>query len=364
MGAVLSKYGEYFLTLMALGLLFGPVICYLISGWVARRREILGSFVPETIKLYFNIFYFADFGDSQNPQDDFRNLYDWRYSRQHFGIPSVCLFATSIFFLAFASSTIFGWLRGEAAPESDPVAIAVAAIAGAYMWVLYDLIRRAQQRDLHPPNLLRASFRLIVAAPLGYAIGALLDKSAAVPVAVLLGAFPTKTLFTIARRIASSRLSLGDPRREPAHELELLQGVERAQAERFEDEGVVTILQLAYSDPIDLTIRTNFSFSYVVDCCSQALAWLYFQQDLAKMRRFGLQGGQEIYNLISEIEGDYGDELQKQAEKCRNLAAADLKMDPQAFERSLREVAGDPYTEFLCDVWCASTENEQASDTG
>ena len=46
--------------------------------------------------------------------------------------------------------------------------------------------------------------------------------------------------------------------------------------ERYKDEGITTICGLAYADPIDLTIRTNFDFNYVVDCVSQALMWIYF----------------------------------------------------------------------------------------
>jgi hypothetical protein len=30
------------------------------------------------------------------------------------------------------------------------------------------------------------------------------------------------------------------------------------------------------SDPIDLTIRTNYDSNYVLDCVSQALMWIYF----------------------------------------------------------------------------------------
>jgi hypothetical protein len=222
------------------------------------------------------------------------------------------------------------------------------------MWVLHDFIKRAQQQDIVPANVFWASFRFLIAVPLGFAIATLFKKELGIAVAVFLGAFPTRTLFTIFRREVTSRLKMASPENIPVHELKSLQGIERDQAERFEDEGIVTILQLAYSDPIDLTIRTNFSFSYVVDCCSQALAWLYFQQDLPKMRRYSLRGGQEIRTLISEIDGENnGDpQEQKQAKKCRDIVAKELKMNPEVFERTLREVAADPYTDFLCEIWC------------
>lgn len=354
MDTILSKYGEYFLTVIALALLFGPVIHYFLRGWVDRRREILGSFSEKNIKKYFEIFFFANLGTSENPQQTFANLYHRRFGRQHFIIPMVCLFVVSSFLLILVSRTAFLWLREKSDLQSGLPPIAVAAVAGAYMWVLHDFIRRVQSRDLVPTNVFWASFRLLIAAPLGFAIATLFNEEIGVAVAVLLGAFPTRSLFTISRRIAQQRLSVGDVGKETSYELKNLQGIGISQAERFEDEGVVTILQLAYSDPIDLTIRTNFSFSYVVDCCSQALAWLYFQQELPKMRRYSLRGGQEIQSLISEIDGDnnVSPQEQKQAEKCRHIVATELKMNPEAFERTLREIGEDPYTDFLCNIWC------------
>lgn len=359
MCTILNEYSEYFLTVIALGLLFGPVVHYLVSGWVAKRREILSSFTKEAIRRYFKVFFSAKLEAIKDPKLEFTNFYDKRFGRQHYIIPGVCLFAISGFLLVLVSWTSFLWLRQESSHQLTLPPIAVAAVAGAYMWVLHDFIRRAQQRDLGPTNLFWASFRLLIAAPLGFAIATLFRDEVGVAIAVLLGVFPTRTLFTIARRLVRSRLNLGSFREEPSYELEALQGIRRVQAERFADEGIESILQLAYSDPIDLTIRTNFSFSYVVDCCGQALAWLYFGQDLAKMWRFGLRGGQEIYSLIAEIDKLFPSEtrnpqeIAKQAKKCLELVAAEMKMDPQALERSMREIAEDPYTRFLCDVWCA-----------
>lgn len=355
---IFSEYGEYILSVIALGILFGVVIHYLISGWIDRRREILGSFSKKAIEEYIELFFFSELRGSENPELAFRRLYHKRFVRRYFLIPGACLLAISGFLLVLVSSTVFVWLRKESNYPLDLPPIAVAAVAGAYMWVLYDFIGRARRRDLGPTDLFGASLRFLIAAPLGFAIATLFRDEVGVPIALLLGAFPTRALFTIARRVVTSKLNLGSIGEERGYELESLQGIGRAQAERFEDEGVANILQLAYSDPLDLTIRTNFSFSYVVDCCSQALAWLYFQRDLEKMRRFGLRGGQEIQTLISEIDGDYEgdakkrDDVAKRAKKCRDLVAAELKMDPQALERSMREIAEDPYTRFLYDVWC------------
>jgi hypothetical protein len=198
---------------------------------------------------------------------------------------------------------------------------------------------------------------------LGYGIAAIFKEQAGIPIAILLGAFPTQTLMTMSRRILQSRLKQTDLVDESGRELEELQGIGRVHAERLKAEGMLTIEQLAFSDPIDLTIRTNFSFSYIVDCCSQALAWLYFRSDLDKMGKYGLRGAQEIASLVYELDGgeQSGDpseeEAKKKAAECVKTVARELqRKDLITFERVLREIAEDPYTQFLYDVWCAGFE--------
>ena len=354
MGTILGTYGEYFLGTVAFVLMAGPVVHHLVWGWRGKREEVVASFLKSGIKSYFSLFFPAQFGASKDPESEFRDFYDRRFGRQRFIIPGVLLAVASGFLLSFASWAVFVWLRQERDPCLEIPPVAIGAFAGGYIWVLYDLFKRAHQRDLRPPNLFWAAFRLFVSAPLGYGIAGIFKEQAGVPIAILLGAFPTQTLMTMGRRIVLSRLKQTDLVDESGRELEELQGIGRVQAERFRAERVSTIVQLAYSDPIDLTIRTNFSFSYVVDCCSQALAWLYFRDDLDKMGRYGLRGAQEIASLIGELSVE---ETKERAEKCVKTVAEVLqRKDLSTFERVLREVAEDPYTEFLCEVWCAGSE--------
>jgi len=145
-------------------------------------------------------------------------------------------------------------------------------------------------------------------------------------------------------------MDLGEFGEEGVTELERLQSITTTTAERYSDEGVTTILQLAYADPVAHTIRTSFGFSYVVDCVSQALAWIYFEDDLKKMRKYSLREVQEIANLIDELND--GNRMQKARAKLMiEQLATELKVNPQILARTVREVHGDPYTQFLCNVW-------------
>lgn len=361
---MIVTYGEYFVAVIALVLLFAPVFCYLRSGWALKCKEILDNFTDKGIEKYFSLFFPArDKTIKENLKVDFSDFYDRRFGRKHFIIPGLLLFAVSGFLLFLVSWVVFGWLRKGSGIELDLPPVAVAAFVGAYAWVLLDLIAKAHLCDLKPTNLLNASFRLVLSAPLGLAVAALLKDQAGIPVALFLGAFPTRTITTMARRKAGSFLNLENSSNHDPSQLQTLQGLNREVRERFEQEGVSTILQLAYSDPIVLTMRTNFSFSYVVDCCSQALAWLYFEDKLKRIRSFGLRGAQEINNLIGEIDDSENQpDCAKRAGQCLNIAAAELEMDSMTFEWILREVAEDPYTKFLCEIWCSDSVDEHGGE--
>ena len=342
-----------------LALLLVPPIIYLFTGWAVRRSEIVGAMSARGAELYFRQFYPA-LTPGKDVLKAFGKHYLRRYGRRHYVLPLLLLGSVASFLLLLAIHTVFDWLVGTSS-KSDLPALAIGAIAGAYMWVVGDVLLRCRQRQLGPTDLYWAALRFIVATPLGYAFAGVLKPEVAVGVAVLLGAFPTNTLLTIARRVGNRKLGLSEGGTEAESEVEQIQGITQGLAERFRDEGVSTILQLAYSDPVDLTIRTSFSFNYVTDCVSQALAWIYLEGDLEKTRKLSLRGAQEINTLIEELEDGTEGEKQTALATIARVAGA-LNIDRDVFERLLREIAFDPYTEFIVDIWHLS-EDEDTEET-
>ena len=90
----------------------------------------------------------------------------------------------------------------------------------------------------------------------------------------------------------------------------------------------------------------------MVDAASQALAWLYLEDSLAKLRVYSLRGAQEIATLVSELDGDDAS-LKQIARTTIDEAAVTLNAKATSFERTLREIADDPYTQFLSAVWAS-----------
>src|SRR5882724_2160607 len=152
---------------------------------------------------------------------------------------------------------------------------------------------------------------------------------------------------------------MGDQQGDSVLELMQLQSIDRSNAERFQDEGISTISTLAWADPIDLTIRTNFDFNYVLDCMSQALLWVYFQDKTKLLYPLSLRGAQETNALMKDIAGvtfpiqpnmtltvD-----QSHAVATLQAAALLIGVSEQALLTTFGQVANDPYTCFIVEVW-------------
>jgi hypothetical protein len=265
--------------------------------------------------------------------------------------------------------------------------MAAASIAGAYAWVVYGLIQDSARYNMPPGTILGAALRLIVATPLGYAMAAVATKDLGVFVAFALGAFPLKTVALLLKRVANKKLDLDIGSDSGVDQVKVLDGVDSSTADRLETADILTVSQLAYCDPVQVSLRTNIAFDVVLDYVSQALAWVYLGPRMQDLRVMGLRGALEIRNLLwdlGEITGDNAfpppDRLQpvkkkpvagqsvapaneasalttaKEAFDCA-LAAVNIRagrgarLDEAGLERAFREIALDPRVKFLAAVW-------------
>jgi len=351
--AQIGQNAPLIIAALLLLLLLSPIIVYILSGWVARRDEIVKNFSHDTVAEYFATFFTTELEVSTgNLVKRFQDQYHQRFGRRHFIIPMVVFVGIAcVALFLLVTSSAFSWLRDPYDYETELPLIAVAAMGGAYMWVLYDFIDKARRCNLAPADLSWASFRLVVAAPLGLSVTALFKEVAGYAIAFLLGAFPTHTLITFIRRTVASQVGKGMEgytgyTDEVGQEIRKLQGISKVSAERFGSLGVSTILQLAHSDPVDLTMRSNFSFVYVIDCCSQALAWIYFEDKLEEMRQYGQRGAIEIGTLLDKV-----NKKDKESVACVEEIAAKIGMKAEALKQVFEEISLDPYSKFLKRVW-------------
>jgi len=324
-----------------------PLLLYLYRPWATRRDKLFGYLDVPSLILYYQQFFPTKKPDPADVEQEFRRDFSRTYGRQHYALPILLLAVLTTVSAFAAARTLQVWQK--VAPNTYALPwIVLSALAGGFAWVISDLISRLRRRDFTVSDIYNWVFRILIAAPFGWAFAQLSKDAVGVPLAFVLGSFPTGTLFTIARRLAATRLGISDDPATGELELEKLQSISKTNAERFYDEGICTIVQLAYADPIDLTIRTNFDFNYVIDCTSQALLWIYFGDKLSALPLYSLRGAQEVCYFLSLLE-----DPQTQANANSTLAAlsASLNLTPDVLRTTLAQVGNDPYSKFIYSAW-------------
>jgi len=231
--------------------------------------------------------------------------------------------------------------------------IALSALVGAYTWVVFDQLQRYRKRDFTRHDAYICSYRFIIAVPIGIIFSYFFKETIGVPLAFCLAAFPVKTLQTFSKRYVREKMSLRDNSDRANSGLTVLQCINQSEAERFEEEGFTNFTLLAYADPLELALRTNFDFNYISDCISQAILWLYFEESIKILRKFGLRSAYDAHTFwmfcTAAIE-NYKDK-RRIANKIKKKVSEALEMDEQVFLQTLCNVAEDPHTIFLCYAW-------------
>lgn len=333
-----------------------PLLRYVLIGWHIKRRDITDGFNEAARKTYFRMFVPSEsVATADDATKEFDRIYRKWYGRQFFLVPGMLLFVVTVMvvsMIAFSGFSRFGYMKN---PVFDLPSTALAALAGAYLWVVHDFISRSRRLDFSSSDVHWATLRFLIAIPMGYAFSA--TPATGPFIAFALGAFPLSALVTGLRRMAEKTVvGLAPTKEESRDEIAKLQGVDKGVVDRLAREDIATISQLAYCDPVRLVMRSNLTFNFVTDCMNQALAWIYLGEHLDTLRPMGLRGAVEIKNLIDEYDASAStDPKAVQAHQLATRAvpkmAAAIKQDPDALLVALREIAGDPFTRFLAAMW-------------
>src|SRR5262249_40663667 len=195
----------------------------------------------------------------------------------------------------------------------------------------------------------------------------------------------TDTVLKFMRRTAAIPLKLdANTESDSVQQLTKIDGISVPIAERLIDEGVKTNLQLAYADPITLTIKTGMDFSFILDCCGQALVRMYFDDDQIKVvRKFALRTGVEAKGLNDTLTGydekaatalgrgaapPPRDPTEAAAQTQLEALADKLGLNPPSTRFIIDQIADDPYTDFAFEIWASqypqpAPDPEQAPET-
>jgi hypothetical protein len=362
---IVGLTGAVILTMLCIA----PVLSFYTRGWAIKKNDVMRSFNPEAKLLYFK--FCNEVHQPDNPDKAFEDLYVDRYGRKHLHIPmaflTIILIALLFLVIETALARIVVFHNGQrslvgaltAAPLFGIPAVAVAGIVGAFLWVTSDLVQRCRIQNLTPGDLQNSALRLSMAAPMGYSLGALANPSLGSFLAFAFGAFPLAQVTAIFRRLINQQLNISTDSNEG--QLKKLEGVDAPISDKLLDAGVTTISQLAYCDPVQLCMRTGLDFSYVMDIAAQALAWIYFEDTLNKLRPLGFRGAVEFRDLYDNLSSDNAT-VRATAEELLATAAATVDISAQGFRHAIYQIALDPYTEFLDAIWGEEPESSSHDD--
>jgi hypothetical protein len=336
-------------------LLVAPALVFLIHGWASRRDDILDSLSPEAALAYLKCFHASeDIASLTGKQalEWISRFYRTQFGRGLFVAPLLICLGFGGGLLYVCAITAVEWLMHGALTGGILPAQAVLAVLGSYMWVSNDQIIRASRSNISPGDLYWSSFRFAIAVPMAYAFSAAFKDALALPMAFLLGSFPTSTIMTVSRRVAAKYVQLTDAPQAAESQLQLLPGVDTNVAERLTAEDVTTIQQLAYLDPVKLTIRTGLGFNYVLGIVGDALFWSYLGEKIAEARKYGVNGATDCRDLYLDLGKE--DREPSGPQKYHDLVAdlaAKLQLPTEGLRNLIDQVALDPFTVFQWQCW-------------
>ena len=335
----------------------GPIVFYLFDGWGWRRHVIVCSLSDEAKDKYLST-YHSQTSEPVTASARFATFYDHWFGRGRLVVPTVliAIIVTLYVFLlvCYAAQSIAHWSVIYLADDpsgrtTHGLAIAAAAIAGAYVFVSLEAIGQVARRDVAAEDLCFHALRYMGCVPVAFALSSLVKNDAALIIAFAAGAFPLPMIARIVRQDAQKRLGVTASADTQADLITKLLGVDDAVFERMREIGITSIGQMAWADPISLTMRTNMSFMFMLDLVSQALAWSYLGEKLETLRPMGLRGAFEIRVLMNEA-NDPDSPLNANALDVIPQAAQAVGLTLPQFLNVTHQVGDDETAEFLVEA--------------
>jgi hypothetical protein len=177
---------------------------------------------------------------------------------------------------------------------------ALSAVAGAYLFMVAQLIQQCRARTLVYSNLFEASLRLLIAVPLGLSVSTLASDTLGPFISFGLGAFPITELRTLVRRLTASSLKADDPRADDDQTVAML-GVTQSISDVLVEEDITCAQQLADIDPVVLAVRTGLSFDYVLFLAAQSLVWCFLGRTACELGPLGLISPLTKSDLVDSV---------------------------------------------------------------
>lgn len=339
----------------------------------ARLAEITASFLRKDpaspdrlrpVEHYVRLFIVPGFDPAQaRHESDWEACIRRQFTRHHAGER----YLQAILVLAVVSGlALFDiWARvvefnGFACFFSEET---VYALAGAYVWSLYEIQLRRSTNDLTPLELFWTDLRYLAAIPIGYCV-ALLAKDVAHPaIAFGITALPINDIRRLLRKKTLQKVGVTSLSAESPPDgllTAIVEGIDLDAVTRLEELQITTYSSLAYADPIKLMAKTGYPLRLIVQWIDHALLAIYAPRLKRKLASVGLPCSLDVKEFFithfakeTSVSGggkscqprDYGN--------CPVVAslAKRLELDAPSLNEIFQRVWSDPHVVFLDTLW-------------
>lgn len=348
-----------------------PLIRFVVLDWDTRYDEFLNRLNNDALTAYLQQFWekraikdsnfiawtLAECEDKtvtqkqidRSMENIFDAIYHNQYGRSAFFVPMALLFFT-IFISTVLCILVYLEQITIVLDDFDATVIAIASMAGAYMYIVSDSIQSVRQRSLNSSTLYWYALRMLLAIPIGIALTSLIAEDAQPFVAFGIGALPLDQLIKGLRRLSTEKLNL-TVKEEEADQLIRLEGVTGRSASLLIAEGVDSIGQIITVDPVSLSIRTGLPFKFILHLGSQAIVRRHFGEIAEKLIPLGLADARSIAELVRNLDKLDDALVTERAEAILKVAASVVMptsdYTTECLEFNFRQIANGNYTKFI-----------------
>lgn len=334
------------------------VAAYVFRLLPGRRREILEWFSDEARECYRQVFRPRYSGTAAACILD---SFDATQSRRRY------LFATLLLLTSILGGGVFVLLvvdalrRGESAvapvfAKAGPAS--AAALSGALIWGLYELIARVWSRSVDPEIVQNLTLRLVAAIPIGVCMAAIVKEDLGTTIAFASAAFPLRETRQLLRRFFLKNVAPDAPAPAAGGAVrgsigDILDGFSENSAFLLTEVQIDTYLDLAYADPIRLMARTGLRLRLILTWIDQALLAAYAPAAKTALARAAIPCA---LDAVEFFDAHFANKPDGTPRDWQNdpavLALAEKSGLPAPLLREVFvRVREDPHVQFLGKVW-------------
>ena len=308
------------------------------------------------------------FGKAEIDLEDPERTFERYHSYGRYSVPLVILVILQV----AASFILYSWLRCKLDPgltscnKLNLQPVVVMALAGGIVWTLQQVIARTYDGELGPPDLYELIIGLMSAVPIGYAFSLTVDENSRLGPLLAFGAsaFPVRETARLFREFMTRRmLDSTDKKGTRPTERHLgtaIDGVSDEALSRLKELRIVTVLDIAYSDPVDVMVQTGFPLMVIVDWIDQAIWALYAGDKKGVMTNHGIRCSLDVCEFVEmHLQNPNSanalvkspDRLTPRHKAALDAAAAKMEVDGQLLMDMFFRIYSDPQVKRLRRLW-------------